>query len=197
MATLQLLREWACKKWCKRKELESLIGSLHHVTKVVPPGRTFLRRMIDLLCAFCSPSHPIRLNREFRRDLAWSVSSVCPRFVLFPTCLSRLIPPVQSALARFGETRGFRELGQRRYRLLILRRWSCFLSWWRRSFGVVTGNAFKLNSSPITMRWWPSSTRDPRVICCRCITCVASFSSLVNSTSLSQPVMFWAVTTPR
>ncbi len=71
VATMQLLREWAGKKWCKRKELESLIGSLHHVTKVVPPGRTFLRRMIDLLSAFRSPSHPIRLNREFRRDLAW------------------------------------------------------------------------------------------------------------------------------
>ena len=41
VATLQLPREWAGKKWCKRKELESLIGSLHHVTKVVPPGRTF------------------------------------------------------------------------------------------------------------------------------------------------------------
>ena len=71
VATFQLFRDWACKKWCTRKELESLIGSLHHVTKVVPPGRTFLRRMIDLLCAFHSRTHPIRLNWEFRRDLAW------------------------------------------------------------------------------------------------------------------------------
>ena len=125
-----------------------------------------------------------------------SVSSVCHRCVRFPTCLSRLIPPVPSALAPFGGTRGFRELGQQRYRLLILRRWSCFLSWWRRSCGVVTGNAFKWNFSPITMRWWPSSPRVPRVIRCPCISCVASFSSLVNSTSLSQPVMFRAITTP-
>ena len=71
ISTLELLGQWASKKWCTRTELESLIGSLHHVTKVVPPGRTFLRRMIDLLCAFRSPSHPIRLNCEFRRDLAW------------------------------------------------------------------------------------------------------------------------------
>jgi hypothetical protein len=71
VATFQLLRNWACKKWCTRKELESLIGSLHHVSKVVPPGRTFLRRMIDPLCAFRSRTHPIRLNLEFRRDLAW------------------------------------------------------------------------------------------------------------------------------
>ena len=27
--------------------------------------------MIDLLCVFRSPHHPIRLNVEFRRDLAW------------------------------------------------------------------------------------------------------------------------------
>lgn len=69
--TLQLLDQSSSKNWCTRKDLESLIGSLHHVTKVVTPGRTFLRRMIDLLCAFRSPSHPIRLNVEFRRDLAW------------------------------------------------------------------------------------------------------------------------------
>ena len=70
-ATLKLLHRWAAKRWCTRKELESLIGSLQHVCKVVPPGRSFLRRMIDLLCAFRSPHHPIRLNLEFRRDLAW------------------------------------------------------------------------------------------------------------------------------
>ena len=33
--------------------------------------RTFLRRMIDLLCAFRRDGHPIRLNQEFRRDLTW------------------------------------------------------------------------------------------------------------------------------
>ena len=53
---LEFLYQWAPKKWFTRKELESLIGSLHHVTEVVPPGRTFLRRMIDLLGAFRSPS---------------------------------------------------------------------------------------------------------------------------------------------
>ena len=71
VSTLQLLYQWASKKWCTRKELESIIGSLHHVTNVVPPGHTFLRRMIDLLCAFRSSSHLVRPNRELRRDLAW------------------------------------------------------------------------------------------------------------------------------
>lgn len=40
---------------------------LHHAAKVVWPGRTFLRRMIHLLCW----GHPVRLNREFHLDLLW------------------------------------------------------------------------------------------------------------------------------
>ena len=47
---------------CSRTELESLIGLLNHACKVVRLGRSFLRRMIDLLHAV-RPSQPIiRLN---------------------------------------------------------------------------------------------------------------------------------------
>lgn len=62
------------KKACSRRELESLVGLLNHACKVVRSGRSFLRRMIDLLH---STSHhpgkntPIRLNTGFRADLAW------------------------------------------------------------------------------------------------------------------------------
>ena len=63
-----LLLSWARKTTCSRRDLESLIGSLHNVCHVVRPGRTFLRRMIDLLCCFHSAHHPIRLNAEFRRS---------------------------------------------------------------------------------------------------------------------------------
>ena len=66
-----LLQEWRNRKSCHRKELESLIGHLNHVVR---SGRSFLRRMIDLLHAVHAPSHsrtPIRLNVEFRSDLAW------------------------------------------------------------------------------------------------------------------------------
>ena len=71
-----LLQEWGDRKVCMRKELESLIGILNHACKVVRPGRSFLRRMIDLLTttrgsAARQPHHRIRLNREFRADLAW------------------------------------------------------------------------------------------------------------------------------
>ena len=68
------LRDWGDRKVCQRKELESLIGLLNHACKVVRGGRSFLRRMLDLLHGVpmhpMNP-HPIRLNRAFRSDLAW------------------------------------------------------------------------------------------------------------------------------
>ena len=69
-----LLGEWGDRKACQRKELESLIGLLNHACKVVRAGRSFLRRMIDLLHSTPRSRRrhtPIRLNREFRSDLAW------------------------------------------------------------------------------------------------------------------------------
>ena len=59
------------KNFCRRKELEFLIGHLHHACKIAPQGWTFLRHMINLLCAFWYDDHPIRLNREFQVDLWW------------------------------------------------------------------------------------------------------------------------------
>jgi len=66
-----LISSWLPHKCCNRRELESLTGHLHHAAKVVWPGRTFLRRMIDLLCCFCKRDHPIRLNKEFHLALCW------------------------------------------------------------------------------------------------------------------------------
>ena len=69
-----LLHEWGDRKTCERKELESLIGLLNHACKVVRSGRSFLRRMIDLLHSMPHPPHkpvPIRLNTGFRSDLLW------------------------------------------------------------------------------------------------------------------------------
>ena len=70
-AACLLVQQWRSRKWCNRRQLESLIGHLQHAAKVVWPGRTFLRRMIDLLCCFRKRDHPIRLNQEFRLDLEW------------------------------------------------------------------------------------------------------------------------------
>ena len=70
-ALKELIQLWRNKRWCTRRQLKSLIGHLHHAAKVVWPGRTFLRRMIDLLCCFRSRDHAIRLNGEFHKDIQW------------------------------------------------------------------------------------------------------------------------------
>ena len=71
LALQGLISSWFPHKCCNRRELESLVSHLHHAAKVVWPGRTFLCRMIDLLCCFCKKDHPIRLNSEFHLDLLW------------------------------------------------------------------------------------------------------------------------------
>ena len=50
-----------------------LVGQLHHACCVVKLGRTFLRRMLDLLRlpSTTEPHHHIRLNKSFRSDLRW------------------------------------------------------------------------------------------------------------------------------
>ena len=69
--THTLLAQWARKRTCTRRELESLIGTLQHACKVVRPGRSFLRRMIDLLRVPHRPYHHVRLNQQFQADLLW------------------------------------------------------------------------------------------------------------------------------
>ena len=49
---IALVEYWSVKRWCRCRELESLIGHLYHACKVAPQGWTFLQRMINLLCAF-------------------------------------------------------------------------------------------------------------------------------------------------
>ena len=69
-----LLSEWGDRKACNRRELESLIGYLNHACKVVRTGRSFLRRMIDLLHRNNNTYHLFCLNRQFRSDLQWWMS---------------------------------------------------------------------------------------------------------------------------
>ena len=56
---------------CIREDLLSLLGLLHHASKVVPLGRTFLRRMIDTSMLATQNHHHIRLDYGFRSDLHW------------------------------------------------------------------------------------------------------------------------------
>jgi len=68
---VQMVNEWRGKKACRKRELLSIIGTLSHACKVVSPGRTFLRRLIDLSTRVANLDHFVRLNQAARSDLEW------------------------------------------------------------------------------------------------------------------------------
>ncbi len=65
------LRGWRGRKACRKRELLSLIGLLAHACKVVRPGRTFIRRLIELSTTVKKLNHFVRLNREAKSDVEW------------------------------------------------------------------------------------------------------------------------------
>ena len=67
----QELSEWLTRKACTKRELQSLIGSLQHAASVVRPGRSFLRRLIDLMKIAKQPGFKLRLNLSARSDILW------------------------------------------------------------------------------------------------------------------------------
>jgi hypothetical protein len=73
-----LLREWVEKHSCCRRELESLLGSLGHACCVAKEGKTFMRRLLELLVVATKPQHYISLNAAARSDLCWWQSFSAP-----------------------------------------------------------------------------------------------------------------------
>ena len=62
----ELIRQWVGRRTCSRKELESLVGKLGHAAQVVPPGKTFMRRLFELKAAM---GQARGLNNGFRSDI--------------------------------------------------------------------------------------------------------------------------------
>ena len=86
MRLQEILKPWTSKRWCRRRELESLIGLLHHAARVVILGRSFLHQLILHLRGGRHENHFIRLNREIWADIQWwqlfaelwNGTSLCP-----------------------------------------------------------------------------------------------------------------------
>ena len=66
-----LILSWLHKKVAVARDLKSLVGKLENACKVVRPGRSFLRRMLDLLRGVHSNRRLIRLSEAFRSDVLW------------------------------------------------------------------------------------------------------------------------------
>ena len=65
------LARWQAKSKATKQELQQLIGKLNWGAKVVKGGRTFLRRLIDLMCTLKRKHHHVRLNSNAKADIQW------------------------------------------------------------------------------------------------------------------------------
>ena len=66
-----LIAQWKYKQASTKRQLLSFIGKLAHAAKIVKPGRTFLRRMLDVAHSVNDLNHYVKLKSDFKSDLAW------------------------------------------------------------------------------------------------------------------------------
>ena len=73
---LSLLNVSVHKKACKKRDLLSLIGKLSFVSKVIKPGRLFLRKLINLSTTVKELHHFVKISEEVRDDLRWWLAAL-------------------------------------------------------------------------------------------------------------------------
>ena len=102
--TLHLVRDWLQRRACKKHDLECLLGHLQHAVTVVRPGRTFVQRLIELLSAFRSRDHWIRLGCTVRSDLQWwsCFMEGWNGVTLMPSAMPQQTPLVSDASGSWG-----------------------------------------------------------------------------------------------
>ena len=66
-----VLKHFRGRKKASRKDLERLGGLLAHCAKVVRGGRTFCRRIYDMMAPLRKANFRIRLSKGFRADVDW------------------------------------------------------------------------------------------------------------------------------
>ena len=68
---LLLVQSWLSRHKASKREVLSLIGKLSFAAKVVPAGRLFLRRLINLSTTVVKLHHHIRVTADARADVSW------------------------------------------------------------------------------------------------------------------------------
>ena len=66
-----MLVQWEKKTTASKNELQSLIGILNFATKIIRPGRTFTRRLIDHMVTVPDDKHQHALPAYVQPDLHW------------------------------------------------------------------------------------------------------------------------------
>ena len=68
----KLVSRWCVFKFANRKQLQELLGYLHHVSQCVRVGRLMVSRMLsELRAAYKTEPRQIQLSPGFRKDLSW------------------------------------------------------------------------------------------------------------------------------
>ena len=95
------VNRWLTRNACRKAELESLIGTLQYTAKVIHPGRSFVRRLIDLLKCARRSHHHIRLNARVKADLLWWKA-----FAASWNCIAFFPPPPGSEIEFASDASG-------------------------------------------------------------------------------------------
>ncbi len=66
-----LVSAWRGRKACKKSELLSLLGLLTHAGRAVKPGRSYVRRLIELSTKTRQLDHYVRINKKAKADIEW------------------------------------------------------------------------------------------------------------------------------
>ena len=159
-----LLESWSGKHFCKRQELESLIGHLHHACKIAPQGRTFPVAWLT----FCVLSDVMIIPFVWTRNFTWtllgganfstvgmgSASSWClnglPSLIFkFPLTL-----PACWVMEPSSSISGAAVCGQHLSNPCLLCTRSSFPLLWLHTCGVLNGLLGRLSSCATMSQWW-------------------------------------------
>lgn len=72
----ELLLAFSTRSRASRRQLQQLAGKLNWACQVVRGGRTYLRRILNLISPLRQPNHKIRLDRNFHLDIQWWIEFI-------------------------------------------------------------------------------------------------------------------------
>lgn len=66
-----VVNQFLNKKRATKRQLQTLAGKLNFAARVVRGGRTFLRRILDVMNKLKKSTHKVRIQGEIKEDIAW------------------------------------------------------------------------------------------------------------------------------
>ena len=67
---IAMCSKWTNKKYCSKRQLQSLLGSLLYISKCVKASRFYLNRLLDVLRSI-EDKKMVPVTREAQRDINW------------------------------------------------------------------------------------------------------------------------------